>query len=53
MLRGHSGSKSYYRALPERERDDRRTAFMLRFLSNDIRELAHTELSGALSENLI
>lgn len=52
MLRGH-GAKSYYRALTERERDDRRTVFMHRFLDSDIREFARSELSSVLSENLI
>lgn len=48
MLRGHGTANNYYKTLPERERDDRRTAFMMKFLGNDIKEFARTELRSSL-----
>lgn len=54
MLRGHGTSKTYYQPLPERERNDRRTSFMLRFLNNDITELVRSDLNCVnFGENLI
>lgn len=47
ILCGHgSTSKSYYRTLTDKDKDDRRTLFMMKFLCNDIREFANAELSS-------
>lgn len=46
LLKGHCTSfTNHYRVLSERERDDRRTVFMLKFLSNDLKMFAKNELT--------
>lgn len=44
FLRGHGTSIKHHRSLPEKEREDRRTAFMYKFLVNDIREFVRNEI---------
>lgn len=40
-----NASKPAFRSLTEKDRDERRTSFMHKFLSNDIKEFARNELS--------
>lgn len=49
FLRGHGTSKNHHRSLPEKEREDRRTAFMYKFLVNDIREFVRNEIPIAMA----
>lgn len=51
MLRGKGISKNYYRPMPERERDDRRTIFMMHILNEDVRSLVRTELRPLVHEH--
>lgn len=44
MFRGKGIVKNYYRPMPEREREDRRTIFMMHILNEDVRGLARSEL---------
>lgn len=49
MLDGHgNASKSIFRSLTEKDRDERRTAFMQKFLSNDIKDFARDVLSAPM-----
>lgn len=49
MLNGHgNASKSIFRSLTEKDRDERRTTFMHRFLSNDIKDFARDVLSAPM-----
>lgn len=45
MFRGKGIAKNYYRPMPEREREDRRTIFMMHILNEDVRGLARSELN--------
>lgn len=46
MLDGHGlTSKSIFRSLSEKDRDERRTSFMHKFLCNDIRDFARDVLT--------
>ncbi|KAG4067686.1 hypothetical protein HA402_005458 [Bradysia odoriphaga] len=49
FLRGHSTSRNHHRSLPEKEREDRRTAFMYKFLVGDIREFVRNEIPIAMA----
>lgn len=49
FLRGHSTSRNHHRSLPEKEREDRRTAFMYKFLVSDIRDFVRKEIPIAMA----
>ncbi len=49
FLRGHSTSRNHHRSMPEKEREDRRTAFVYKFLVNDIREFVRNEIPIAMA----
>lgn len=49
LLDGHgTASKSIFRSFNEKDRDERRTAFVLRFLCNDIKDFARDVLSAPM-----
>ncbi|XP_031641168.1 type II inositol 1,4,5-trisphosphate 5-phosphatase [Contarinia nasturtii] len=49
MLDGHgNSSKSIFRSLTEKDRDERRTAFMHKFLCNDIKDFARDVLTAPI-----
>lgn len=45
ILDGNVSRSRTYRSLSESDRDNRRTAFMMKFLCNDIKEFARSELT--------
>lgn len=49
MLDGHgNSSKSIFRSMTEKDRDERRTAFMHKFLCNDIKDFARDVLTAPI-----
>lgn len=54
ILSGHGSiARPCFRTLSEKEKDDRRVSFMMKFLTNDIREFANVELRSPYLVNQI